>query len=492
MAAFQESSDVSPACANVTVAAPEVMDDASDAASDIAEAGMTTTDDSSHEDTHKTTEDNVAEDDASATEATRQQTNASASLLDRAQVFWSQSASAVRSQVSKHSRTQPSGSTPDSDASTTQAVNVVDDQTEQEEEEEAQQVSEPSSTLAVNGDKVQRASGEIIGDCTSTGSWTLEGTAVENETPAADFVQDGTASTTLVEWRQRMGMASADDVSLASADGSVSTDNASLTEATCQQVDASASLLDRAQVFLSQSVSAVRSQVSKPASPSISTTESANAVDNHPESANAVDAHPEEETQQVSVVVEATAEAAAANVTTVPSGALGEVADAASDMAEAGTPMVDDTRFHKDTPEATEDVFVSEAAPQVDAAASLLDRAQVFFSKSVSAVRAQVPGRAQYSMDEAGKASDSHVDADIVTSSEEVVCEEATSTDVTSDHTLEIPAAPATLEASDEAQSTVASNATRLDRAQVFVSSAASALRSQVSALTRPTTVIVA
>merc|ERR1712106_632457 len=173
-----------------------------------------------------------------------------------------------------------------------------------------------------------------------------------------------------------------------------------------------------------------------------------------------------------------------------------------------------------------DDASVAEATcQQVDDHASLVDRAQVFLSQSLSAVRSKVPDLTRYQKDPTANSSGASLDAD-VSPSEEARTEATASTDEMSDKMPEVgtPSSLRTLESDVELQVCAGSdeeppmdgtiappvasptsnaathsvptptsdseetlvNATHLDHVQVFTSLAMAALRSQVSALTRP------
>jgi len=168
-----------------------------------------------------------------------------------------------------------------------------------------------------------------------------------------------------------------------------------------------------------------------------------------------------------------------------------------------------------------DDASVAEATCQQDDHASLVDRAQVLWSQSLSAVRSKLPELTHHIKDPTANSSDASLDAD-ASPSEEAGTEAATFTDELSGKMPEVNtlACLRTLESVGELQVCAESNedlrtdgsisppvasptsdafpaptshseetranATHLDHVQVFASLAMAALRSQVSALTRP------
>lgn len=98
----------------------------------------------------------------------------------------------------------------------------------------------------------RRASEEIAPE-----TRTHEEAAEANDTTAMMEVIDEATEAEKAKDAKEAREAQADDTSPVNADGSFSMDNAA------EQIDVSASLMDRAQVFWSQSLSVVRSQVSK-------------------------------------------------------------------------------------------------------------------------------------------------------------------------------------------------------------------------------------
>jgi len=453
----------------------------------------------------------------------RWQASKKATSWDHAQMLLSRWNSTIRSTVSKREQSEVDSGVISHglESSTGEALNSVDDQGL----EGTQQVSEERDC--------QQAFEETHRNETTSESKTLDTTEEENYTvheAAAAALGDGRKA------EMAMGadnsFADVSDTSSTSTNGSVAPDNAQVWGDTCQQVDASASLLDRAQVFWSQSVSAVRSQDSKhnrsEAEPSANT-----FIYQSPDLASGC-AKAEQGLEVGSGCMEHRTTHEEAATDTKLKVEREEVA-AISLEADLGTASADDTASDEasgrplsrtDGGISTDDASVTEATcQQVDDHASLVDRAQVFWSQSLSAVRSKVPELTRYQKDPTADSSDASLDAD-VSPSEEVGTEATAFTDEMSDKMREVgtPASLRTLESDVELQVCAGSdeeppmdgtiappvasptsnaathsvpthtsdseethvNATHLDHVQVFTSLAMAALRSQVSAVTQP------
>jgi len=408
----------------------DTMDEAAPAApSDGAEAELASTHDDFFVEASymsPTSADGIA----SVDEATCQQSDARASLLDRAQVFWSQSVSTVRSSVSVHNQAgqDPSvNSEPSTPISTTEVADSVAGTVEEEASQESGTPTEAASAV----------------DTMLTEAMDEAGTAVGSEAEALADEQF------LVE---------ASDISLTSENDSVSPDHASVTEATPQQVDANASLADRAQVLWSTSLSAVRSQASvltQYSEDSMSSTVNAR-----------VDAEASASPKEVlsadlmgDQMVEMGASPGCTSLQTLQSW-LELEASAVSDKAEETSSLAPLTAIGFDKEDAAATRARDSAAQTVESAASATARVE-------AAEVAREPVHS-VSTDEIMHGSQVH--------------------SMSTDEVMQPPAA-ATPEMDTE-QTHV--DATRLDHAQVFLSLAVSALRVQVSALSRANSAVIA
>lgn len=179
-------------------------------------------------------DDSVATDNAFVCEDTCHQLDANVSLLDRAQVLWSQSVSAFRSQVFKRNSSQEDSRANACDSESSNSESSFSD---------AGQASE-----CFNGGRTEHGTPH---EATAANATTVVMECMEAAVPA-------------VIHGAQTEMAEASDSSATGADCGAPTDNSSVAKATCQQADGSASLVDCAQVFWSQSLSAVRSTVPQP------------------------------------------------------------------------------------------------------------------------------------------------------------------------------------------------------------------------------------
>lgn len=136
-------------------------------------------------------------------------------------------------------------------------------------------------------------------------------------------------------------------------------------------------------------------------------------------------------------------ETAEANVSTMITEATDDTVIGGCDGAEAAMATHDD-----DSPDdaaetspasAGENASVAEASQRADVKASLLDRAQVFWSRSVSTVRSQVPELTQHRVDPTVDVSDTLPETNTTTPSQEMSTQEMTSVEEMSPQ--EVPAA---------------------------------------------------
>jgi len=497
----------------------------------------------------------VPEDNAPVAEATCQQANKSASLVDHAQLIWSQSLSAVRSTVPRGIKCL--------------AANSADSNSEAD--TVARQGASPESVTSA--DVIRRNMPEAGTSAplqTEESNSELEAAAGLDDTPSTDGGADASVvsthssaaghsypcmETTLptVRHAAQTIMAEASGASGASADCGVPADNSSVAETIGQQADKGALLVDRAQVLWSQSLSALRStipqRIKDPAANSADTNLDASAALPQAVSAEAVASAgagsynmPEAGTCASLQTLESDGEvemAAGLNEELAADGgadALAVSTDAStathSDPSqEATAPAVDceaqiamaetsdgvvtaNSRITKDNAAAAEAI-----CQQADKSALLVDRAQVFWSQSLSAVRSTVPQHIKYL---AANLVDTNLDADL-SPPQEATDEAVTSVGVLRYDMPEAgsPTSLRTLESNRESETSAGLDAeprpsggavdsmrslnfsaathsglgsispceqtfveaTQLDQAQVFASSVASTLRSQVSAL---------
>lgn len=169
-----------------------------------------------------------------------------ASLGDRAQVLWSQSVSSVRSHIDRlsHSRVEPTANRPDTYVDADWANFSVEP------------VAEEAASFHMMSDRAS-GMGALWG---GSPRLTLE----SNEEPEVSAATVEDADGQLEHLALEAAAVLHHDLSCispAATDASVLTGNASVTEADCQQGDVDASLADRAQVCVSQSVSAVRARM---------------------------------------------------------------------------------------------------------------------------------------------------------------------------------------------------------------------------------------